>query len=91
MTGTVQGKQHAFDFVGLDGVIREPRHVVCEQIGLGLNVGDMMLRHEPPDVGGGGVLGHCFRTLGQGSFLSMEYGIPVFQNPCKPGGVGRKY
>ena len=28
MTGTVQGKQHAFDLVGLDGVVREPRDVL---------------------------------------------------------------
>jgi hypothetical protein len=66
MAGTVQGKQHAFDLVGLDGVIRQPRHVLREQIGLGLNVGDVMLRREPTDIGCGGVLGHCFRAFGHG-------------------------
>jgi hypothetical protein len=67
MAGTVQGKQHAFDLVRLDGVIRKPRHVLREQIGLGLNVGDMMLRREPTYIGCGGVLGHCFRAFGHGS------------------------
>ena len=43
MTGAVQGEQHAFDFVGLDRIIREPRHVLREQVRLGLNVGDVML------------------------------------------------
>jgi hypothetical protein len=47
----MQGKQHAFDLIGLDSVIREPRHVLREHIGLGLNVGDAMLRREPADVG----------------------------------------
>ena len=67
MAGAVQGKQHAFDLVGLDRVIRKPRHVLREQIGLGLNVGDMMLRREPTDIGCGRVLGHCFNACGHGS------------------------
>jgi hypothetical protein len=50
MAGTVQGKQHAFNLVGLDRIIRQPRHVLCEQIGLGLNVGDVMLCREPTDA-----------------------------------------
>jgi hypothetical protein len=67
MAGSVQGKQHAFDLVGLDGVIRKPRHVLREQIGLSLNVSDIMLRREPADIGCGGVLGHCFSAFGHGS------------------------
>jgi hypothetical protein len=57
MTGTVQGKQHAFDLVGPDGVVRQPRHVLRKQIGLGLNEADVMLLREPTDIGCGGVLG----------------------------------
>jgi hypothetical protein len=43
MAGTVQREQHALDLIGLDGIIREPRHVLCKHIGLGLNVADVML------------------------------------------------
>ena len=50
MAGAVQGKQHAFDLVGLDGVVRQPRHVLRKHIGLGLNVGDVMLCGEPTAV-----------------------------------------
>jgi len=66
MTGTVQCKQHAFDLVGLDGVVRQPRHVLREQIGLGLSIDDMMLRREPTDIACGGVLGRYFRASGHG-------------------------
>jgi hypothetical protein len=67
MAGTMQSKQHAFDLIGPDCVIREPRHVQGKLIGMSLNVGDMMLCREPTDIGGGGVLRHCFRACGQGS------------------------
>jgi hypothetical protein len=76
MTGTAQGKQHAFDFVGLDGVVREPSHVLRKQIGLGLNEGDVMPCRKPTDIGCGGVLGHCFRAFGHGSSSPMKYNIP---------------
>jgi hypothetical protein len=49
MTGSLQSKEHAFDLVGLDSVIREPRHVLGKQIGRSLNIGDTMLRREPTD------------------------------------------
>jgi hypothetical protein len=66
MAGTMQGKQHAFDLVGLDGIIRKSGHVPGEEIGLRLNVGDTMLRREPTDLGCGRALGHGFRSFGHG-------------------------
>ena len=64
MAGTLQSQEHAFDLVGLDRVIREPRHVLGESIRMSLNIGDMMLGREPTDIGGGGILSHCFRARG---------------------------
>jgi hypothetical protein len=76
MAGTVQGKQHAFDLIRLDGVVRKPRHVLREQIGLGLNVGDVMLCREPTDIGCGRVLGHGFQGVRSWLILALEYNIP---------------
>ena len=64
MAGAMQGKQHAFDLVGLDGVILRSRHVLCEHIGRGLKVGDVMLRREPTDIGCGRIRRHYFRVFG---------------------------
>jgi hypothetical protein len=83
MAGSVQGKQHAFDLVRLDGVIRKPRHMLSEQIRLGLNVSDIMLRREPTYIGCGGVLGRCFRVLGHGSSSPVKYNVSCPENPLK--------
>jgi hypothetical protein len=51
-----------------------------KQIGLSPNVGDMMLRGQSTDIGGGGVLAHGLRTFRHG-LSRKEYSIPRAENP----------
>jgi len=59
----------------------QPRHLLREQIGLGLNVGDVMLCREPTNIGCGRLLGHSFSAFGAWLILAENIAFVPLKNP----------